>query len=133
MLPYDYTSIWAHNFPYPGPQVVNAVSHRCDGESLLLKTESSGDVAFVEPLEWWREESSMHGGDVLQFLDFFEKSTADFVYTFASRHAGRVVRVVAGADAEDGGRFQLLLSGKVEAQFDRPGKWSRHKRLGKAG
>ena len=69
----------------------------------------------------------------MHFLDFFEKSTADFVYTVAFRHAGRVVRVVADANSEDGSRFQLLLSGKVEAQFDRPDKWSRHKRLGKAG
>ena len=131
MLPNDYTVIWARNFPSPDPQVVNAVSHHFDGHSLLLKTYGNGNVAFYEPLEWWREDSAEYDGEIQDLFDFFEKSSADFVYTVESRHAGRVVRVAADSDEEDGETLRLMLSGKTEAQFDRPHKWSRHERMGR--
>lgn len=133
MLPFTYTVIGAVNCPQP--LQINAKSHRMETDTLLLSTKQAEQETYLEPLEWWRHEAPgfdeylRESASEAERQDYWKNGIGvpDFAYTIYSIHTKHKVVVYADAHKVDGQSLQLALKDKIEAVFDRPERWVRHK------
>ena len=127
MLPFRYTIVGSRNCP--ATMVMDANSHRVEGEKLILTTGDSSEEVFLEPQEWWRQESVGYvnhletGASLSERIDWHlvnDHGDAGYCYTLRHRHSGRKAVVHADSEERDGPVLRLLLKRKVVAVFDDP-------------
>ena len=108
---------------------LDAIAHRVENDKLILTTGRSSEEAFLEPREWWRQETPgyvnyLHSGASLSersaWYLFNAHVQASRCYTLRSRHANRKAVVHADSKEQDGSTLRLLLQGEVVALFDDP-------------